>query len=291
MTTFTKESQIEFWDRDWRTIGPGHYIEQLTDVKNQWQLYEVVKFRFLENLFSSVGAGHSMLECGCGSAGVSLYFARRGYHCTMLDFTSSALAVAETNFSSHASSGSFVQADVSSLPLDSDSYDIVTSFGLLEHFTDPGPVIREMVRVLKPGGLFFADIVPHRFSVQTLANYGFNLWAVLVYTLISRKWKYGSTKLKFVLGRPEYYENSFSIERYAAELRQAGLTQVATHGNNPFPRLYLPGSLDQFYMRLMIYLMPLWLRFNNAHNWLTDVWWARAWWAVAVKPPSLPDKG
>ncbi len=44
------------------------------------------------------------------------------------------------------------------------------SFGLLEHFTDIATPICEQMRVLKPGGLFFADIVTERFSVDTFAR-------------------------------------------------------------------------------------------------------------------------
>lgn len=283
MDTFSKQAEIALWDRDWRSIGAGYYVERVQDVHNQWQLYEVVKFHYLHGLFPRE-SGTSMLECGCGSAGVSLYFARRGYRCTMLDFAPTAIDVARQNFRIHGASGTFVLGDVEALPLRSNNYDIVTSFGLLEHFADPNLAIQEMVRVLKPGGLFFADIVPRRFCVQTIANYGFNLWAVLTYTLFSRHWQWGLAKMKFLLGMPEYYENSFSPKQYAEMMRTAGLEDVEIHGNNPFPRLYLPAILDRLYLRLLVSFLPIWQRFDSAHNYLTDVLWARAWWAHARKP-------
>jgi ubiquinone/menaquinone biosynthesis C-methylase UbiE len=284
MTASHKRAQIDLWDQDWSIIGSGHYVERLQDIRNQWQLYEVVKFRFLERLFSNGRDGSSMLECGCGSAGVSLYFARRGCHCTMVDFAPSALKLAKQNFRFHGVSGNFVRADVDTLPFKSRTYDIVMSFGLLEHFVDPNKAVREMVRVLKPGGLFFADIVPHRFCVQTIANYCFNLWVVIFYTLLSRRWKQGWIKIKFVLGMPEYYENSYTMKQYAEMIRNSGLADITIHGNNPFPRLYLPGALDRLYLFLLIRLLPVWVRFNKTRNWFTDVLWARAWWAYARKP-------
>jgi ubiquinone/menaquinone biosynthesis C-methylase UbiE len=284
MVNPVKQAEINFWNRDWGVIGAGHHVEQLCDVESEWQLYEVVKFRFLEKLFSMWEAGDTMLECGCGSAGVSLYFARRGRHCTMIDFAPSALQVAEENFTSYGTFGTFVRGDVEALPFRSNTYDIVASFGLLEHFVNPTGAIREMVRVLKPGGLFFADIVPRRFCVQSIANYSFNLWAVLLFTLISRNWRRGWAKIKFVLGMPEYYENSYTIEQYTEMMCNAGLANIEIRGNNPFPRLYLPRHLGRFYLRLLIRLLPIWERFNNAHSHFADTLWARAWWACAHKP-------
>lgn len=45
--------------------------------------------------------------------------------------------------------------DVSALPFETDSYDIVLSTQVLEHVQDPERVCAEMARVLKPGGHLF----------------------------------------------------------------------------------------------------------------------------------------
>lgn len=46
-------------------------------------------------------------------------------------------------------------ADVSALPFDTGTYDIVLSTQVLEHVQDPKKVVSEMARVLKPGGHLF----------------------------------------------------------------------------------------------------------------------------------------
>ncbi|WAC19652.1 class I SAM-dependent methyltransferase [Luteolibacter sp. SL250] len=46
-------------------------------------------------------------------------------------------------------------ADVSDLPFEAASYDIVLSTQVLEHVMDPQKVVSEMARVLKPGGKLF----------------------------------------------------------------------------------------------------------------------------------------
>ena len=54
----------------------------------------------------------------------------------------------------------FACADARILPFKNASFEVVLSGGLLEHFPDPLPVLTEMVRILRPGGIFYADVVP-----------------------------------------------------------------------------------------------------------------------------------
>jgi len=63
--------------------------------------------------------------------------------------------------------GLSVRGDAFYLPLQDNSIDVVCSGGLLEHFNEPdvNMVINEMVRVLKSGGLFYADIIPYKRSL------------------------------------------------------------------------------------------------------------------------------
>lgn len=46
-------------------------------------------------------------------------------------------------------------ADVSAMPFEDGSYDIVLNTQVLEHVRDPARVVRELTRVLKPGGNLF----------------------------------------------------------------------------------------------------------------------------------------
>jgi ubiquinone/menaquinone biosynthesis C-methylase UbiE len=47
------------------------------------------------------------------------------------------------------------QADVLSLPYDDQSFDVVMAAHVLEHLSDPRRALKEMIRVLKPGGMVF----------------------------------------------------------------------------------------------------------------------------------------
>lgn len=48
------------------------------------------------------------------------------------------------------------------LPYADDSFDVVTAYSFLHHLADYKLVLAEARRVLRPGGLFYADLDPHR---------------------------------------------------------------------------------------------------------------------------------
>lgn len=283
----------EIWDE----LFSNQDLSYSEKADTQGKLFELVKVKFLEKLFrvydytSDVQSGIKSLEVGCGTAFVSLYFAKRSLDVTCLDTSKQILEVAEDNFKKEKVMGKFVIGDAGKLPFKDDSFDIVMSFGLLEHFSDPGPAICEMVRVLKPNGLFFADIVPARFSVQSLGNI-FNAVAVLGYwgmkacfarDLHRRRrearresWGKGWEKAKANF-YPQYYENSLSWQEYQRIIEKAGLKGVEVRGNRPFPRLTLSKNLDYFYTFSLKFLTPFWKLFDS-HGGLISKWWGAGWW-------------
>jgi SAM-dependent methyltransferase len=57
-------------------------------------------------------------------------------------------------YSRQTSGLAFAQADASSLPFASNSFDVVVAADVIEHVDDDGAALREFARVLKPGGHF-----------------------------------------------------------------------------------------------------------------------------------------
>ncbi len=55
-------------------------------------------------------------------------------------------------------------ADPVVLPFGDSTFDLVTSFGVLEHVFNDVESVREIARVLKPEGLFFCSFLPYKFS-------------------------------------------------------------------------------------------------------------------------------
>jgi ubiquinone/menaquinone biosynthesis C-methylase UbiE len=50
------------------------------------------------------------------------------------------------------------------LPFGDDSFDTVLSCGVLEHVPDPEGSLREIKRILRPGGMFYVANLPNRYS-------------------------------------------------------------------------------------------------------------------------------
>jgi ubiquinone/menaquinone biosynthesis C-methylase UbiE len=48
------------------------------------------------------------------------------------------------------------------LPFDHDTFDLVTAYSVLHHLADHRPVLAEVARVLRPGGVFYVDLEPNR---------------------------------------------------------------------------------------------------------------------------------
>src|SRR3989344_1127582 len=257
------------WDEVYQNLDLS-YSEK---ANSQGKLFEIVKIGFLKEIFPKPPL--KILEVGCGTAFVSLYFAKRGYSASCLDINKSVLNIAEKNFQKEGVKGKFNVGDAEKLPFADNQFDIVTSFGLLEHFENPQIAILEMVRVLKHGGLFFADIVPNRFSCQTMGNL-FNAVAVLTYWLFNGKPALGFTKAVRNF-RPAYFDNSISWQEYKKVMIDAELNQIQVRGNRPFPRLTLPRFLDHIYTRILKTTVFAWKMFDRWNSFIPRTWGAGLW--------------
>ncbi|MDO9045744.1 MAG: class I SAM-dependent methyltransferase [Methanobacteriaceae archaeon] len=145
----------------WKDIWDS--TDETLNYKDVFYLIDEIKLGYLVPLLPT-GINLKTLEVGCGSARLSCFLASKGYKTTCLDYSESALRVARKNYKISNNNADFVIGDARKLPFENDTFDIVFSTGLLEHFKDPQIVIDEMVRVLKPNGIFYSDIVPKKFS-------------------------------------------------------------------------------------------------------------------------------
>ncbi|MES3037613.1 MAG: bifunctional 2-polyprenyl-6-hydroxyphenol methylase/3-demethylubiquinol 3-O-methyltransferase UbiG [Bdellovibrionota bacterium] len=106
----------------------------------------------------------NVLDVGCGAGFLSNHLAVRGFQVTGIDLSESSLTVAK-NYD-ETKSVEYINADAYALPFPDESFDVVTSTDFLEHVSDPQQVVKEISRVLKPGGIFFF----HTFNKNRLAH-------------------------------------------------------------------------------------------------------------------------
>ena len=272
-----QRGSLPVFERQWEEMLAA---EAEPEFGPQERLFAEHKIEALNTILPPPAA--SVLECGCGSAEVSAAMAAQGYDCTLLDASPAALHVARRRFERRGLRATYALGNVYSLPFMDDTFDILTSFGLLEHFVDVEKVIAEMVRVIRPGGMFFADIVPERFSVQTVGTV-FNAGVRLAYYGMQgdpRRGLYEAGRLF----RPDFYENNYPLARYRRYMRDAGLRGIVIRGNRPVPVLTLPGAMERPYVNALRRGGALWQRFDEAGTPLTN-WWGAGWWAWGVKLP------
>jgi SAM-dependent methyltransferase len=98
-------------------------------------------------------AGRRVLEVGAGSAPCSRWLAAHGARPVALDLSGAMLAHAAALGARTGTPVPLVQADAAALPFADGAFDLACSaFGAVPFVADPAGVMREVARVLRPGG-------------------------------------------------------------------------------------------------------------------------------------------
>lgn len=95
------------------------------------------------------------LDAACGTGRHAAYLASRGHDVIGVDSSPDMLAMARTKMPD----GSFVEGELTALPVPDGDVDLVVCALALPHLPDLGPVFADFARVLRPGGhLILSDI-------------------------------------------------------------------------------------------------------------------------------------
>ena len=109
--------------------------------------------------------GNAVLDAGCGP-GVDTFdleeLVGREGRVVGVDASETMIAVARKRASQRDSHAEFLVGDVRTLELQSETFDLVRAVLLLLHVEDPDAAVREMVRVLRPGGRIVCIDVDHQ---------------------------------------------------------------------------------------------------------------------------------
>ena len=117
-------------------------------------------FRFLEQ--AGVTVGGSILDAGCGGGGMPLSFAEEARLVVGIDLAPRFNDAGHRLAAEHGVGNLyFARADGQALPLPDASFDMVLSHAVIEHVADAARYLRELARVLKPGGTMYLSTAPY----------------------------------------------------------------------------------------------------------------------------------
>jgi len=131
-------------------------------------------------ILTQVGPQARILDCGVGNGSLSIALdsiltSPLEYH--GIDTSAEMLVQASSTMQQAGLRAHLEQADVLSLPYDDQSFDVVMAAHILEHLPDPQRALKEMIRVLKPGGMVFV-CVTRRSLFGVLVQLRWRTWAI-----------------------------------------------------------------------------------------------------------------
>lgn len=131
---------------DWRATSLGGITEHL-------------ERRLLLHLAGNV-SGRRMLDVGCGDGSLALTFWQNGASRVVgCDVDPRMIAEANAEASRHNAATGYLLASAEQLPFRNQSFDNVTIVTVLAFVSEPLPAVREIARVLRPGGrLILGDL-------------------------------------------------------------------------------------------------------------------------------------
>jgi 2-polyprenyl-6-hydroxyphenyl methylase / 3-demethylubiquinone-9 3-methyltransferase len=94
-----------------------------------------------------------VLDVACGAGFLSNALAASGHQVTAIDLSTQSLQVAKEHDETH--SVNYLEMDAHHLQFPDATFDVVCAMDFLEHISDRDQIIKELGRVLKPGGIFF----------------------------------------------------------------------------------------------------------------------------------------
>lgn len=102
--------------------------------------------------------GRHLLEIGCGRGGFALWLAQHNARPTKViaaDFSRTAIAIARKRSGDQPKNLHWMVQDIQDIGLPENTFDTIFSCETIEHVPSPTRAVRELARVLKPGGRLF----------------------------------------------------------------------------------------------------------------------------------------
>lgn len=126
--------------------GTAAYIEDLLEMRREYAPWMADVLGYAQT------RGLDVLDVGCGQGIDVTNYALSGANVTGVDLTPRHVELARLHTQALGLDVTIVQGDAEQLPFEDDTFDRVSSNGVLHHTPDLDAALREVRRVLRPGG-------------------------------------------------------------------------------------------------------------------------------------------
>ena len=179
--------------------------------------------------FAPYRKSNRLLDIGCGAGNLLQAARKNGWNAQGLDVSAGAVQhVREQGFE-------VFEGELGDAAFPAGHFDVVTAAELLEHLFDPRPLLQEVARILRPGGLFWTT-TPHARGLSA--------------RVLGLRWR--------CVWPPEHLQ-LFSVRGLTKLLRDAGFRElrINTTGGNPIEIFHAmggaqsaPKTVDQHFDRV-----------------------------------------
>lgn len=224
-----QQGDQEAFDQNWISRSESQYIHWTRgEPQNQIQLAFRNHWILFNEIIGERFEGGRVLEVGCGRGTMSAYFADNGFKCTLLDSSEKIIRNAKEIFNKNGLKAQFDVGDANNLPYAEESFDLIFSIGLLEHFKEIENTISEQIRVLKKGGVFIGYIVPkYEENVQQEYNWINDIIKVMV----------GEKQNEKATQKEQVFRSDDGSKKYINTLENHSLINIKASGVYPLPMI------------------------------------------------------
>jgi len=151
----TRQNQLtsrDYWDDNWeRDTIPRRVDPDAAAPENHY--FAVMHALFERARRAGESGGSRLIEVGCGGSRWLPYFHAHGYDVAGIDFSKPGIDLARAIVANEGVTAEIVLGDLFEPPARWIShFDMVVSFGLVEHFEDTAQVVSACSSYLRPGG-------------------------------------------------------------------------------------------------------------------------------------------
>lgn len=238
-----KTDTVQKWDSAYSNLQTTFVLGRY-DIREYFilnMLYQYVLEDVKQYISPDVN-GLRVVEVGCGGARISCFLATQGAKCIGTDTSDEALRLGKANYRAANVQGEFLVDDLLDSKLPADSFDVVMSFGLLEHFSDLTPPIASLTKLVRPGGIQIHTIIPHRFWANAFCR-SWNFCANLLYNVL--KGRFNGIVTNSSRNFP-HFENDFSLGEYRASFEKNGSEVLRMEGHTLLTQgLRMPAIIER----------------------------------------------